>query len=523
MREPFPRVVSRSEMAAVDRSTIDNYGVSGAELMERAGRRVVETIQRRWEGLEGLDVAVVCGKGNNGGDGFVVARLLAESGVAVQVLATASRSALSADAEHHFGLLEAAGIGVSSLDDDSASQLGKVDLIVDALLGTGLTGGVRAEQASAIEAINSAGPPILAIDLPSGLDADTGRADGVCVRAALTVTFGLPKIGQMFFPGRSYCGALELVDIGFAPQAVAACKTTTYLLTRTGIGRLVPERSPVAHKGSCGSAFVVAGSVGMTGAAALTADSALRVGAGRASLGIPASLNDILEIKLTEVMTRPLPEVRGRRCLSLRARGELERAAVEADCVAIGPGLGTYRETSELVRRVVDSLAIPMVIDADGLNAFAGHTDILKDRANALVLTPHLGEFTRIADVDMADVVAEPLKHARNLAQTLSLTVVLKGAPTLVALADGGVYVSPTGNAGMATAGSGDVLTGTIAGLICQGLEAAEAACVGVFVHGLAGDLARERCGQWGMKASDVKEHLPEAVLSVWNARNEET
>ncbi len=521
MSTEYPKLVTGTQMAQIDRCSIEEHGVPGLELMERAGAEVVEVIRDRWDGLEGLSAAVVCGKGNNGGDGLVVARLLHEAGVAVRVFLTSPKEAQSPDTTHNLSRLADAGLAAEPypMSEEGTAALQQADVIVDAILGTGFRGSLRPELAGVIEQINAAGQHVVAVDLPSGVEADTGQVPGVCVSASVTVTFGLAKIGHLFFPGRSFCGDLELTDIDFPPQAVATCPTRTFLISAEAVAALIPNRAPDAHKGSCGSVAVIAGSVGMSGAAALTADSALLCGAGRVSLGVPASLNDIMEIKLTEVMTRPLPEVKRRRCLSLRALGEIEAMLEKTDCLAVGPGLGTYRETAELVRRLLTRQLgggdrLPIVIDADGINAFSGFTDILKQGALAhpLVLTPHVGEFARLTGTDKAALCEQPLEHARAFATEYGVILVLKGAPTLVALPDGRVMVNPTGNAGMATAGSGDVLTGTVAGLIAQGLPADDAACVGVFLHGLSGDLARERLGQWGMKAGDISRCLPEAV-----------
>jgi NAD(P)H-hydrate epimerase len=528
----FPKWVSGQEMSWIDQLTIQDFGISGAELMENAGRKVVDIIRDRSEGLEGLTAAIVCGKGNNGGDGFVVARLLHQAGVPVQVFSTAATDAFSGDAAHHLRLLSKAGVAVQLTATDAFHQaLKSVDLIIDAIHGTGLTGAARADTAAAIKVINGAGPPIVAVDMPSGVEADTGAVHGACVEAAMTVTFGLPKIGQLMFPGRSHCGDLHLVDIGFPSEAIAASPVNRFLIDPDGVNRLLPRRTPEAHKGSCGSVAVVAGSAGMTGAAALTADAALSAGAGRVTLGVPASLHDILEIKLTEVMTRALPEVRRHRCLSLRALGDIHQMTERADCLAIGPGLGTHRETAQLVRRCLSEPGPPVVVDADGLNALAAAADIadiVAKRKGPVVFTPHLGEFARLAGLDSKTVLSEhpdaesdnhaplPLiSHALDLAGRLGVTLVLKGAPTLVALADGRLYANPTGNAGMATAGAGDVLTGTIAGLIAQGLHSEQAAVVGVYLHGLAGDLAKERIGEWGMKAGDIGQLLPKAILET--------
>lgn len=525
----FPKWVSGEEMGWIDRLTIDQFGIPGGELMERAGREVVDVIRESSEGLEGLSAAVVCGKGNNGGDGFVVARLLHEAGGLVHVFSTTPTESVSGDAAHHLQLLGEAGVDVQrGTPELMAPSLEAVDLIIDAILGTGLTGAVRPGIAAVIEAINDAGPPVVAVDIPSGVEAGTGAVHGACIDAAMTVTFGLPKIGQLMFPGRSCCGDLHLVDIGFPAEAVAASPVNRYLIDTDGVNDLLPRRAPHVHKNTCGSVAVVAGSSGMTGAAALAADAALSSGAGRVTLGVPASLQDILETKLTEVMTCPLPEVRRHRCLSLRAVGDIHKMDERADCLAIGPGLGAHRETAELVRRCLAAPGPPAVVDADGLNALAAAADIadIVDKRQApVVFTPHLGEFARLAGMEVSQLLDQnpgtasddsppmPLiAHALHLAQLWGVTLVLKGAPTLIALEDGRLFANPTGNAGMATAGSGDVLTGTIAGLIAQGLDAQEAAVAGVFLHGMAGDVAKERIGEWGMKAGDIGRFLPEAI-----------
>ncbi|MBI2505607.1 MAG: NAD(P)H-hydrate dehydratase [Candidatus Latescibacteria bacterium] len=514
----FPRLVTSKEMAQLDQRAIREGGVSGAELMERAGARVVEAIRQRWEGLEDLEVVVVCGKGNNGGDGLVVGRLLRRAGVGVQVFLAAPRQAVQGEARYQLTKMEEAGLqALPLLGEEDLLALGRAlegaDLAVDALLGTGSRGAPRPEFHRIIERLGQAGRPVVAVDLPSGLEADTGQVPGACVRAVLTVTFGLPKIGQLFYPGKSYCGTLVVADIGL-PVPVPGPETV-HLISGEEVARLIPRRPPDAHKGSCGLAVVVAGSAGMTGAAALAADSALLSGAGKVILGAPASLHDLLEVKLTEVMTRPLPEVRRHRCLSLRALGEILPLLSGAQCLALGPGLGRHRETGELVRRLLGRAGVPVVLDADGLNAFAGQADKLKDCPAQLVLTPHAGEFARLSGMEMQEVRRDLLGAARRFATGHRLVLVLKGAPTLVALADGRVMVNPTGNPGMATAGAGDVLTGLIAGLIAQGVTPESAACAGVYLHGAAGDLARNQQGEWGMKAGDISRALPRALVEV--------
>ena len=315
-----------------------------------------------------------------------------------------------------------------------------------------------------IRLLESASCLKVAVDVPSGLDADSGNTEGPCVAADATVTFALPKVGHFFHPGRRLCGRLHLVDIGIPEAAVAVEGDTTSLIGLRGAAELLPNRAPDVHKGDCGKAAVVAGSVGMTGAASLAAMAALRSGAGLVTLGVPESLNDILEVKLTEVMTRRLPEVRSRRCLSLRARGAIQEMLEKADAVAIGPGLGTHRETVELIRRLIGDIRTPTVLDADALNAVADDVDQLKKATAPLIITPHSGEFCRLTKTP----VNGPIAAARGLAQRLGVIVVLKGAPTVVAVSDGRVFVNPSGNAGMATGGTGDVLTGMLVGLMAQ-------------------------------------------------------
>lgn len=514
----LPKLITGREMAEIDRRTIAEAGTSSAELIERAGAEVVAAIAARWDGLAGLRAVVLCGKGNNGGDGFAAARLLGAGGGSACVFLAADRAAVQGAAAEHLRRCEQAGCAVEVLGADLApldAALREADLVIDALLGTGLRGAPRPAMARVIERMADCARPVVAVDMPSGVEADTGRVHGAVVQAVLTVTFGLVKVGHLFYPGRSHCGALHLVNIGFPEPILRAATAAALLLSAEGMGSLVTRRRGDEHKGSCGTVVAIAGSVGMTGAAALTADAALRSGAGRVHLGVPASLNDIVEVKLSEVMTRPLPEVRKRRCLSLRALGEVRAMLTRADVLALGPGLGRYRETAELVRRLVLQTEQPLVLDADGLSAFAGRADALKARSAPLVLTPHAGEFARLSGLDKRQLADAPMAVARDFASEFGATLVLKGAPTVVALADGRVAVNSTGNAGMATAGSGDVLTGIIAGLMAQGLGAGEAACLGVYVHGRAGDRAAERLGEWGMRAGDIADETALALVDA--------
>lgn len=515
MPQVHAALVTGAQMARIDHDAIER-GVSGIQLMERAGRGAARVLGDLVDGFQGKRIVVLCGKGNNGGDGFVIADLAALAGASVSVFLLSTIDQIKGDARYHVDRVRKNGLCIQEIRD--SNDLGRIShalsgasAAVDALLGTGIRGGPRGLVAGAIETLRDVACPILAVDIPSGLDADTGRTDGPCSAATRTVTFGQPKIGQFFYPGRALCGSLYCVDIGLPQAAVNAENVNVRLIAAHGGAPLLPRRPPDAHKGDCGRVVILAGSMGFTGAAALSAQGALRSGAGLVRVGAPEGLNDILEVKLTEAMTHPLPEVRKRRCLALRARGEIQRLVADADCVALGPGLGTHRETVQLVRRIVHDVQVPLVLDADGINALAGAPDNLKMRTAPTVVTPHPGEFARLTGLGDEAIRADPIGSAQTLARSADVIVILKGAPTVVAIPGGRVYVNPSGNAGMATGGSGDVLTGILAALIGQGMEPETAACLGVYVHGLAGDLCAEPMGEAGLIAGDIAAALPRA------------
>jgi hydroxyethylthiazole kinase-like uncharacterized protein yjeF len=499
-------------MASIDRRAIDG-GKLGIDLMEAAGCGVTQVLENLLGGFQNRRIVILCGKGNNGGDGFVVARHAAQA--TIQVFLAAPPTDVQGDARINLDRLPP-GI-VSPADDIEAVKkaLANADAVVDALLGTGIRGPARGIYPDLINALASAKCPIIAVDVPSGLNADTGQIEGPCAAATCTVTFALPRIGHFFYPGRTYCGRLHLFDIGIPDSAIQGENHNTYLIDNRHCVSLLPHRAPDAHKGDCGRVCILAGSVGLTGAAALTAKAALRGGAGLVTLGVPQSLNDILEAKVTEVMTLPLPEVKKARCLSLRARSEIQRLFQNAQCVALGPGLGTHRETVELIRRLLHDLSCPAVIDADALNALAGDIEILQSCPVPLVLTPHLGEFARLTKSNIVDIRKNPIAAAQKFASKMGVTVILKGAPTVVATPKGEAHINPTGNAGMATGGSGDVLTGLLAALIGQNLNVSDAARLAVYLHGLAGDIASKTTGQLGLIASDIIENLAGAMHHI--------
>ena len=510
------KIVTGTEMQTLDRRTIIEAHVPSTVLMERAGEGIVRHLEEHCGPARGKTITILCGKGNNGGDGLVVARLLHRRRARIHVVLLTPITDLSRDTAAMYRRLVRVAGRAAIVRFRSADQtrylLASSDILVDALLGTGLSSVVTGTYREAIELINSAGKPVIAVDIPSGLHADTGAILGRAIRATLTITCGLPKLGLYVDAGIDQAGAIHVVDIGIPPAYVDAIESRTLLLTSDSAFQSLPERVPSAHKGTFGHAGIIAGSVGKTGAAALTARAALRVGAGLVTVATPSSVNDVLEAKLLEAMTMPLPETKARTL----ARSGLDRvlAFIQArTAIAIGPGLSTHHETVELVQSLMKHLDRPSVLDADALNALAGRVSLLTECKTPPILTPHPGEMARLeVDATTQSVNADRIGTARRFARERGVFVVLKGARTVIARPDGLVAICPTGNPGMATAGTGDVLTGMIVGLLAQGVPAWDAACAATYFHGSAGDLASQHLGQPGMLASDLIAQIPYAL-----------
>jgi NAD(P)H-hydrate epimerase len=516
------KVVTGAEMGALDRRARDEFGIPALLLMEHAGLQAALALEARYPRREAPRVLVLAGKGNNGGDGFVVARHLLTRGRAVRVLLAAAREEVQGEARLNLGILERMAGPVPELRvpaelDRAGADLAWSDVVVDALLGTGLSGAARGMVGELIARVNAAGRPVVAVDVPSGLGADGVGPVGQAVRATLTVALGLPKRSLILYPHAEWAGQVLTVDIGLPRSLSEDPSLPVDLPEARDVGRLLPRRAPDAHKGSAGHALVVAGSAGLTGAAALCGEAALRIGAGLVSVAAPASLNDVLEVKLTEVMTAGLPET-AERSLALAALTPLLALLEEKRVLALGPGLSTHPETVKLVRELVARCPVPLVLDADGLNAFAGALALLERAGAPLVLTPHPGELARLLGVPIATVQADRIGVARETARRLGATVLLKGARSVVAEPSGAAHITGTGNPGMATAGCGDVLTGVVAGLISQGLAPPAAAMAGAYLHGAAGDLAAERRGAPGMVAGDVLAELAAAARGAREA-----
>ncbi len=552
------KIVTSTEMKQIDRRTIEEFGIPGERLMEKAGEGVFRAVMRtiadhlarlsasapgrelRPAGLvrhrvyrpdksqadqshiERLGaVLVFAGRGNNAGDAFVVARLLQKSGIPNLTIFLAEESDLKGDAATNYGRLKRTRAEIVVVRD--AKELWKlsrrdISLVVDGILGTGIKGAVKGFYAEVIEFMNRLGTKIVAIDIPSGINGDTGIHEGPCVRADVTVTMGLPKEGLLRGDALNFVGKLEVVDIGIPPQVIEEAESAADLLTEEEISELLPRRKRMTHKGDYGRVFVLAGSRGLTGAAAMVCSAAMRAGSGLVFLGIPTSLNPILEMKLTEPMTIPLDET-PQGTLAYSARATVLGHLSTCTNAIVGPGISTHPETARLVQEILRKANVPLLIDADGLNCLQGNTELLRHYPAPLILTPHPGEMARLTGLDARSVLDHPWEAAADFASQNKIILILKGAQTVIADVDGSLCINIAGDAGMASGGMGDVLSGVVGSLVGQRLRPIDAAKLGTFVHGIAGEIGAQRKGQLSLIASDVVELLPVAFERIRNTR----
>ena len=515
-------VVTAAEMRRMDELTIQAHGVPSLRLMERAGQGVVDVILQRWTQLARHGALVVAGKGNNGGDGLVVARLLHEREFPCEVACVARADELSPDAAANLQRYRTAGGRFTEIPGGDPDALrGRFEdkgFLVDALLGTGLRAPVEGFLADVVELMNASGLPIIAVDTPSGLDADKGGPLGSTIQADITVTFGYPKTGQVVYPGVTYCGDLVVADIGLWDEAVAEVAPSAELLDSADLVWLLPRRLEDSHKGSYGHLLVMAGSRGKTGAAVLCCRGAMRVGTGLVTLAAPRGLNDILAGALVEPMTEALGEPGAEQWPALGA-ADWEGLAERGSAVLFGPGVGVHDGAQRTLETLLEHCILPWLIDADGLNNLAADTGRLKEARVPPVLTPHPGEMGRLTGMDASEVNADRIGIARAFAAEHRCYVVLKVARTVAATPEGRVSINPTGNAGMATGGMGDVLAGIIAGFLAQGLAPRDAVRLGVYLHGHAGDRVADDRGGVGLIASDLVDELPRAIKELMQIR----
>jgi len=529
------KVATAEEMRTIDSETINSYGITGVVLMERAGLAAAAKVK---ELVDRGKVIVVSGKGNNGGDGFVVARNLHSNGWKVKVFLAAKPEDLKGDALVQYKTAVKFGVEIKPVQDllsHAPLILTGHSIVVDALLGTGLSKDVTGVLADVIDTINASGRPVVSVDIPSGISSDNGQIMGRAIRATYTVTFGLPKRGHLVHPGAKYTGELFVEDIGFPKALLCSDKLNVELLEKRSVYSVVPERQSSSHKGTYGHVLIVAGSRGKTGAALMAAKACLRAGAGLVTLGVPESLADVFQSRVTEEMTLLLPGKEDGTLSRKASRIILDFLEGTAHLIAIGPGIGVTTETELIMETLMKNSPSPIVIDADGINSLQGKKGIFSTARAPVILTPHPGEMARlIHDSRGRKRATEETSHAkklhtgilRSIAQNSITTalsfardtktyLVLKGAPTIIAAPDGRVFINPTGNPGMATGGTGDVLTGMIAGFLSQTMNPLSSCILGVFMHGLAGDIAASEKGMHSLIATDIIDSIPHAFSAL--------
>lgn len=532
------KVVTAAEMQEIDEKTIREPGISGLVLMERAGLAVVSKIKELFGRKK---VIVVSGAGNNGGDGMVIARNLHNEGWHVEVFLTAMPEDLKGDALSQYKTALKCGVLIKPAEEliiHKALIFTRHSIIVDAILGTGLKKNVTGMLSEIINMLNQSAFPVISVDIPSGISSDNGQVMGNAVRAGYTVTFGLPKRGHFLHPGAEFSGKLFIEDIGFPKALLESEKPGVELLERDYLNRLIPVRKIYSHKGNYGHVLIIAGSRGKTGAALMAAEACLRTGAGLVTIGIPESLAEVFQSRVTEAMTLILPD-NGDGTLSAKASGRiLDFLRKSADILAIGPGIGVTAGTRKLLKDIISNSESPMVIDADGINSINGNIGVFTKAKAPLILTPHPGEMARLLkeakskehrakSIDVAavpkafgislrdEIEKDRINTAVSFAKETGTHLVLKGVPTIIADPDGQAFINPTGNPGMAKGGTGDVLTGMISGFLAVCRNPLHSCILGVYMHGLAGDIGVSETGENSLMATDIIDKIPAAFSSL--------
>jgi hydroxyethylthiazole kinase-like uncharacterized protein yjeF len=509
------RIVTPQQMREIDRTAIERYGIPGVVLMENAGKRVAEEVMKLPGGRTNR-VVLFAGKGNNGGDAMVAARHLFNNGIPVKVVVTGEYSEAAGDAGINFGILKNMEVPViKAVDSDDLTEVKEAlnwgQVVVDGILGTGLKGEVKGVLADIIRAINGSGRIVVSADIPSGVDGETGRVYGECIRASVTVTFGYPKTGLLQYPGAGHVGRLIVADISIPRSIAEGVRPEMTMLTGEYISGVVPDRRPDTHKGSYGRAAVIGGSEGMTGAVVLAALGSLKSGAGLVRVALPGALNYVIENRVIEAVSVPLGEGT---VLEVNERtGEKVKEILGwADAVVLGPGMGMDAGRMDFTGWVLSNARCPLVLDADALNCLALNMELLKKAAVPVVVTPHPGEMARLTGKSTDQIQADRIKAAAAFSEKWGTVTVLKGANSVIADPQGNIYINTTGNPGMASGGSGDVLAGVIASFIAQGIEPSKAACAAVYIHGRAADLLAGEKGMYGLAASELAERIPMAI-----------
>ena len=510
-------VLTPEEMRKMDRQSIkDAY--PELLLMEMAGRGIAKIINDKYS-KDVSNISIFCGKGNNGGDGFTAARFLDMWGYNVEIIFTANEDDLSEVSYTNYKIVKLRNIAIKNIDNLNNSEVEEIieksDLVIDALLGTGIKGKVRGVYSRIIDLINQRKDKeiiVLSVDVPSGVDALSGEIHGQAVKANLTATMAYYKTGLMLYPGREYCGEIKVVDLGMVDSSLKKVGYNHYLLDEENAADLLPERKLQGHKGTFGKVLVIGGSKGMSGAPALVAESVLKTGAGLVKIAVPDFFAKQGINYKKEIITEFLPSQA--ETLSLKAYDNIKSIMDKSDILAVGPGLSQSKDIENLIEKILLNIEKPIVLDADGINGI-NNLELLFARKYPLILTPHPGEMSRLIDKSIPEIKSNKLDIARNFASKYGVILILKGATTVIALPDGDIYLNPNGNNGMATAGSGDVLTGIIAGLMAQGLTPEEAAILGPYLHGKSGDKAKSDLTSYSLLASDIIDYLTIALKNL--------
>uniref|UniRef100_A0A7C4YGF8 Bifunctional NAD(P)H-hydrate repair enzyme n=1 Tax=candidate division WOR-3 bacterium TaxID=2052148 RepID=A0A7C4YGF8_UNCW3 len=508
------KVLSVQESREIDRYVIEEIGIPGIVLMENAGLSVFEMIREYFETDKLKKVLIVAGKGNNGGDGFVVARHFFNEGCKVSLILLCDKEDLKGDALTEFKIIQKLGIDYIRFKkmEELNKEIESSDIIVDAIFGTGFKGKPDNEIKEIIKAINESGKPVFSIDIPSCVDGDNGNVEDVAVKAIATCTMGFIKKGLLFYPGREYAGEIYIGDIGIPEKCIEKFNIKTELIDYEIVKNALPQRKQYSHKGTYGKVIVFAGSPGLTGAATLTSISALKSGSGLVYLATPLSLNHIYEEKLTEVVKIPVKDEEGYYVYS----DKIDEILNDMDVVILGPGIGRREIVQEFVRELIKKDK-PFVIDADGINNLT--LKELEYARGKWILTPHPGEFSRLTGISIKEIEKNRIEIANEFSKKYNLYLVLKGVPTVISTPDGRTFINSSGNSGLSSGGSGDVLTGMIGGFLAQGAKFEDAAICGVYLHGLAADIAiEENETEYSLTASSLIDYIGKSIKSLENA-----
>lgn len=505
------KLATNEQMTQINKIAIKEFSIPGIVLMENAGFAMLHEIVKDFDPTN--RIVIICGNGNNGGDGFVLARHLHQRGYGVQIFHVGYPEHLIGDSEINYKIVNKLQIPMTRIHGekdlpDLFVELSRCNLVVDCLIGTGMPSSANGVDVKIINAVNDATCKVYSVDMPSGVGGNDGRVSNAAIRADKTITFSLPKVGNILFPGAAFNGELIIKDVGIPIEVIDEVPMNYELITRSMVVDMIPKRERNSHKGYYGKARMIAGSMSMAGAAILTTKAALRSGLGMARLYVPDSINHIMKTAVPELITIPFQELR-KGVIGINHIDTILKDAPDSDVFTIGPGCGISFELEEIVKNIIEKVPSPIILDADALNVLAKDVSVLNLKTSPIIITPHMGEMSRLTGKPLDEIIDNPVSTARDFAIEWQVYVVLKSARTVVATPEGKVYVNINGNSGMSTAGTGDVLTGIITGMVGQGLSPLNAAIVGVFIHGMTGDRVAERLGEHGLLAGDLVEALP--------------